>query len=146
MAQSLLRILKPMFRSHLLRTFVFLSATAAAAQAHPGHPGHEDDPYRMEGLTVPFPELGYFLPLLALGACIALLEGRQRTVLCTATAGLLGLTAWFHLSQPSALIGLLASATCALAAGAVLGRAGRALRRSRQVPQVQPVAEPRAQR
>lgn len=117
----------PMLRSHLLRALIFLSAAVTSAQAHPGHPGHEDDPYRMEGITVPFPELGFFLPLLALGACIALMEGKQRAALGTATAALLGVTAFFHLSQPSALAGLLASAACALAAGAVLGRAFRAI-------------------
>lgn len=120
----------PMFRSHLFRALVLLSAAITAAQAHPGHPGHEDDPYRMEGVTVPFPALGFFLPLLTLGACIALLEGKQRAVLATATAMLLAVTAFFHASQPAALTGLLASAACALATGAVLGRAGQAVRRS----------------
>ncbi len=118
-----------MFRPFVFRMMLLLSS-AALAQAHPGHPGHEDDPYRMEGLAVPFPELGYFLPLLALGACLALLQGGQRAALAGATAFLLGLTAFTHSGDPAALTGLLASAACALAAGAVTARAFRAARRA----------------
>ncbi|MDB6136784.1 MAG: hypothetical protein JWM59_5027 [Verrucomicrobiales bacterium] len=108
---------------------LFLSCTALA-QAHPGHPGHEDDPYRMEGLTLPLPELCFFLPLLALGACLALLQGRQRAALGGITALLMGFTAFIHRAEPGTLAGLLGSAACALAVGAILARAVKATRQA----------------
>lgn len=117
------------FRSTALRAMLFLSCTALA-QAHPGHPGHEDDPYRMEGLTLPLPELGFFLPLLALGACLALLQGRQRAALGGITVLMMGFTAFLHRAEPAAPAGLLASAACALAAGAILARAVKATRQA----------------
>lgn len=110
---------------------LFLS-TSALAQAHPGHPGHEDDPYRMEGLVLPLPELGYWVPLMALGACLALLRGKQRLALGGITGLLLAFTAFTHASEPRALAGLLASAACALASGAILSRAFLAVRQAAQ--------------
>lgn len=118
-AQKFLMIL----RSAFTRTILFLSAPVIAAQAHPGHPGHDNDPYRMDGLVVPFPELGFLLPLVTLGVCLALMRGKQRMVLSVLVVALLVVTGAYHAQNGKALVGLLASAACALAAGAIPARA-----------------------